>query len=190
MDTKPTKTVRFTQLIEAAGRPEPVTLWTAPENDPEFSKAMRENRVLTIVQQNVGAKADYGLVGFRQEPLASYLVFPKKLAYPAETKVIGIKYGELAEPKPRGPIHKVVPKPARAPAPPKVKSVPEPEPPRAKEPAPPAPPPPPPPPKVFRFGAVLEIVSRQTVPLEVEATSASEAARLLQAKANEIAPSL
>jgi len=100
MEIKPKKTVRFTQVVEAAGRPVPVTLWTEPEKDKAFSKAMREHRVLTVIQRNAGSKTDYGLVGFFKEPLATYMVFPKKLAYPAETKVVGIKYDQLAESKP------------------------------------------------------------------------------------------
>src|SRR5688572_32734665 len=109
MQIKPLKTVRFTQLIERAGKPVSVTLWTAPEDDRNFSKAMHEERVLTVIQRNVGPKADYGLVGFFKQPLATYLVFPKKLPYEPETKVVGIKYEQLAEAKPRGPLHK--PKP-------------------------------------------------------------------------------
>src|SRR6185436_9594835 len=106
MDIKPLKTVRFTKLVEEPGEPVPVTLWTEPEEDRDFAKAMREGRVLTVVQRNVGARADYGLVGFFKEPLAMYLLFPKKLAHPEETKVIGIKYEQLAETKPKGPLHK------------------------------------------------------------------------------------
>jgi hypothetical protein len=174
---KPQKTVRFTQLVQTAGKPVPVTLWTAPDEDPVFSKATREKRVLTVVQRNVGTKADYGLIGFFQEPLASYLVFPKPLPYPPETRVIGIKYEELAEARPAGPLHKPKPpKPSKRAHPPKEKP--------EKRPSPPSPPPP----KLHRFGAELEIITRQGVPLEVEATSASEAERLLKAKGDEIPP--
>jgi len=62
MDIKPLKTVRFTKLVEESGEPVPVTLWTEPEEDRDFAKAMREGRVLTVVQRNVGARADYGVV--------------------------------------------------------------------------------------------------------------------------------
>ena len=121
MEIKPLKTVRFTQLVETAGKPVAVTLWTAPKDDPDFSKAMREERVLTVIQRNVGAKADYGLVGFFEQPLATYLVFPKRLPYPPETKVVGIKYDQLAEPQPSGPLHK--PKPEKRPSTPTIWTV-------------------------------------------------------------------
>src|SRR4051812_28828776 len=106
MDIKLKKTVRFTQLIESAGHPVPVTLWTKPEQDRNFSKAMKENRVLTVLQRSAGGKTDYGLVGFFQEPLATYLVFPRSLEYPIESKIVGIKYEQLAQAEPSRPLHK------------------------------------------------------------------------------------
>jgi hypothetical protein len=201
MEIKPRKTVRFTQLVKSSGHPVPVTLWTAPEDDRDFSKAIKGQRVLTVIQRTVGAKADYGLVGFFKEPLATYLVFPKKLEDPAETKVVGIKYEQLAEAKPKGPVHKPkepppgvkmraqVQKHSDAPKP----SEPIPETARAPHRvAPPKPKPPPEPvlPRLHRFHADVEITFRQVVPVEVEASSATEAARLVRKKMEAIQPTL
>jgi len=196
MEIKQLKTVRFSQVVEVAGKPLPVTLWTAPEEDYDFSKAVHEQRVLTVIQRNVDAKADYGLVGFFKQPLATYLVFPKKIPYPSETKVIGIKYEQLAEPKVSGPIYK--PKPQKHPgiplrekasaqthtevdrsAAPSQRTTLKPESPKPQ---------PPPPPTQFRFRAEVQLVTRQVVPIEVEARSATEAARLLKEKASELQP--
>jgi hypothetical protein len=206
MEVKPTKTVRFSQVVESAGNPVPVTLWTAPEDNPDFTKAMDERRVLTVIQRSVGAKADYGLVGFFKEPLATYLVFPKELLYPSGTKVVGIKYEQLAEPKPSGPLHQ--PKKDRPtgmrrpektrplPAPQKkennqrairelVASKPPPEEVRAEPVKPP-----PPPPRLNRFSVEVEIQTRKVVSIEMEARSATEAARLAKQRASELHPSL
>ena len=194
MEIKPLKTVRFTQLIESSGHPEPVTLWTPPEDDPAFSQAIKEQRVLTVIQRTVGAKADYGLVGFFKEPLATYLVFPKKLEYPSETKVIGIKYGQLAESKPKGPLHKAKEKPLLPRIQKQVrghKHAPEPAPDKsAPAQAEPEPPPKPIAPKVHRYVSNIQIESRQIVPVEVEASSPTEAARLVREKMAALQPTL
>ncbi|MGN6386869.1 MAG: hypothetical protein ACTHMT_11585, partial [Verrucomicrobiota bacterium] len=58
------KTVRFAELVKKLGKPEQVVLWSALEDDRDFSKAVKERRVVTVFQQNVGSKKDYGLVGF------------------------------------------------------------------------------------------------------------------------------
>src|SRR5262249_18571187 len=101
------KTVRFAKLVEESGRPELVTLWTAPEENREFMKAAKENRVVTVIHHNVGSKTDYGLVGFVKQLLANFLVFPKPLGYAAETKIVGIKYDQIAESAPKGPLLKL-----------------------------------------------------------------------------------
>src|SRR3954464_15711520 len=93
--------IRFRDLVKTAGTPEPKSLWTDPKNDREFMRAVKQNRVLTVVQES--AKKDFGELGFHQRQGALYFVFPKPL--PAEEgKVIGIKY-DLAEPKePTDPV--------------------------------------------------------------------------------------
>ena len=47
---------------------------------------------MTVKQETVGAKADFGVVGFLQEKNVSYLLFPKSLARFKDARVIGIKY--------------------------------------------------------------------------------------------------
>jgi hypothetical protein len=86
-----TKTIRFTKLVEHCGRPQVVTIWTAPKENPSFQRAVRENRVLTVRQDATGAKKDYGRIGFFRERGVSLLVFPKALPK-SNAQVIGIKY--------------------------------------------------------------------------------------------------
>lgn len=93
------KTVRFAQLVDAAGRPELKLLWGAPEKDAELQKAIKAGRVLTIHQSNVGQKKDYGTVGFVAEKTAQYLIFPKSLKKFAGDRVVGIKYDEFESAK-------------------------------------------------------------------------------------------
>ena len=79
-NTASTKTLRFSDLVKMFGRPEAVTLWQDPQADKPFMRAVQQNRVLTVKQPNVGTQKDYGIVGFRSEPSASFLIFPKSLA--------------------------------------------------------------------------------------------------------------
>lgn len=90
-----------------------MVLWTKPEENPAFMKAVEENRVLTISQPNVGTRKDFGLVGFFPQRNASYLEFPRALKQEPDTKVVGIQYEEVQQGKPSGPLHK--PGPERAP---------------------------------------------------------------------------
>jgi hypothetical protein len=205
MEIKPLNTVRFTKLVEESGKPAPITLWTEPEQDRDFTKAMHETRVVTVVQRNVGTKADYGLVGFFKEPLATYLVFPKKLQHPPETKVVGIKYEQLAEPKTKGARHKpkaeaspgirmretVASRKAESAARQAPKNVQEHHPePRRPQPEAPNPPPQPPEPRLYRFRANVEITVRQILPVEVEARTAKEAHQLVKEKMQQLEPDL
>jgi hypothetical protein len=161
------KTVRFEKLVKQSGVPEQATLWVPPEKDPRFMRAVRENRVVTLCQQNVGTKKDYGLIGFFKEKNAAFLIFPRKLSLPAETKVIGIKYDKLAAAKPRGPIFKS----GEAAKP---KKVPVPGPPAKPE-------------KAFhRFRAPVRLIAEQTLDLDVEAASKSEAKKLLEERARHL----
>ena len=198
------KTIRFAKLIEESGEPEQVTLWTAPEQDRDFQSAIREKRVVTVIHHNVGTKADYGLVGFVKESRTSFLVFPKSLHFPPETKVIGIKYDRISEKKPKGqlfkPNRRIKPgipmretprwqrtgKVGRGKRlqsnvdrkPPEVEEV------RSKRQRsdylPERPP------KLHRFRAEVKLVATQIVPLEVDAENVMRAAKLIRAKANEL----
>jgi hypothetical protein len=105
MKVSSTKTLRFTALVQEAGQPEAANLWTRPEADKPFMKAVRENRVLTVKQENLGSSKDFGVVGFLREKNVSYLVFPKALDKFKDRRVIGIKY-DLVQTAP--PLGKVV----------------------------------------------------------------------------------
>lgn len=105
------KTVRFAQLVKAAGKPYVATLWTRPKNDRHFSRAVRENRVMTVHQTIGAGKKDFGVVGFHEDKNVSYFVFPKRLRAQPETQVVGIKYDLLApepvgDPLTRAPVAK------------------------------------------------------------------------------------
>jgi hypothetical protein len=93
-----TKEIRFAQLVKASGKPQTATLWAKPRKNSPFMEAVKQNRVLTVVQPHKNAK-DFGLIGFHEQPLASYFVFPKKLPINSEATVTGIKYDLLAEPQ-------------------------------------------------------------------------------------------
>lgn len=93
------KTVRFAELVKAAGKPYVATLWTDPKSDRHFARAVRENRVLTVCQPVGTHKKDFGVVGFHEEKNASYFVFPKRLRAHPESQVVGIKY-DLLVPEP------------------------------------------------------------------------------------------
>jgi len=190
MEVKAKKTARFDALVKEAGQPVQVTLWTKPEDDQDFMRAVKEKRVATVIQNNVGTKKDYGLVGFYPQDRATYLLFPKPIDLPEETKIVGIKYDRLAAPEPKGAIYRP-PKPTPPKAPMREKARPqprtEPEPPKAKEPPKPPKPEPPPPRKLFTFHSKVELTAKQTATIEVEATSAKEAGKLLKARAEELA---
>src|SRR5688572_2735334 len=106
MEVKKLRTVRLAQLISASGQPEEVTLWTKPDDNPDFKRAVKQKRVMTVIQRNVGTKKDFGLIGFFAKPKAAFWVFPRSLEPSPETKVIGIDYEKLATAKSNGPVFK------------------------------------------------------------------------------------
>lgn len=81
--------IRFRDLVKTAGAPEPKSLWTDPKNDRDFMRAVKQGRVLTVVQGS--KRKDFGELGFHQHPGALYFVFPKPLPV-EEGRVVGIKY--------------------------------------------------------------------------------------------------
>jgi hypothetical protein len=105
--------VRFTKIVEAAGRPAVVSLWTKPERDKNFTTAVRQSRVVSIKQETVGSAKDFGVVGFLREKNVSYLVFPNSLKEFEDRRIVGIKY-DLIETS--NPIGRIV-KPEAAPTP-------------------------------------------------------------------------
>ena len=93
---KTAATIRFGDLVRGSGRPRVVTLWTDPKKDRSFSKAIRENRVLTVHTDPTGRRKEYGAIGFRREPGALYLVFPERLPKEPKARIVGINY-QLAQ---------------------------------------------------------------------------------------------
>ncbi|MGV3772148.1 MAG: hypothetical protein ACO1QB_04545 [Verrucomicrobiales bacterium] len=98
------KTVRFAKLVESSGKPYAKTLWFDPESDTQFKKAIRQNRVLTVAQANVGQKKDVGIIGFLPDKRGAILVFPKSIPYDSGARVIGIKWDLVEEPPPADPV--------------------------------------------------------------------------------------
>jgi hypothetical protein len=93
------KNVRFSDLVKASGRPQIVTLWTVPGDNPEIKKAIRENRILSVKQDPRSNKKEFGKIGFREEKNFSYFIFPKSLQLTKEAHVVGIKYDLVDQPK-------------------------------------------------------------------------------------------
>jgi hypothetical protein len=94
-------TIRFRELVKVAGAPEPKTLWTDPKNDRDFMRAVKQNRVLTVVQES--RKKDFGELGFHRGEGALYFVFPKPLPE-GKGRVIGIKYDLAESSEPKDPV--------------------------------------------------------------------------------------
>src|SRR6185436_6869217 len=103
-------------------------LWVAdPNKDPEFKKAIAENRILTIHHVNVGNKKESGEIGFQATGSAGYLIFPKSLPMAEGTRVIGLKFDMLDEAPVKDPVKIQPDKPKPKAAPVKILKFPEPE---------------------------------------------------------------
>ena len=89
--------LRFGDLVRHSGRPEVRTLWTKPEKDRPLAQAIKQNRVLTVIQGMRGRK-DRGQIGFETDPRASYFIFPRPLRF-KEGSVIGINYDLIEQPE-------------------------------------------------------------------------------------------
>jgi len=92
------KEVRFAQLVASSGKPETFALWSDPKKNPAFMKAVKGNRVLTLVQEPTSKRKDFGQIGFHPQPFATYLIFPKRLLAEPGARVIGLKYEMIEEP--------------------------------------------------------------------------------------------
>ncbi len=108
----PGKTVRFAEVVKAAGRPETHALWVEPRKDAVFQRALKETRLMSVHEDHRGTKADFGSIGYEPDRKAEFLIFPKSLQRFASCKIIGIKFDLLDPGKPGG---------YRAPRPPKPK---------------------------------------------------------------------
>lgn len=93
------KSVRFTELVKSAGKPESYTLWVDPKKDGTFQRALKQHRVLSVHQETAGAKADYGSVGYEGDKHAQILIFPKSIEGFAGRRVVGVKYDLLERPR-------------------------------------------------------------------------------------------
>ena len=56
------KEIRFSELVKTAGHPQTVALWTKASKDKAFMKSVRDNRVMTVIQQLHGSRKDFGLI--------------------------------------------------------------------------------------------------------------------------------
>src|SRR4030095_14397901 len=86
------KPIRFGDLVRNSGRPHTLALWTEPKKIGELQQAIRSNRVLTVRHPNFGTKRYVGIIGSKQGPLSSYLIFPRPLQAGKDQSVIGINY--------------------------------------------------------------------------------------------------
>lgn len=91
-------TVRFSKIVEIAGKPIVHLLWMDPAKDLILQKAIHANRVMTVHQGLINAKADYGTIGFQKGVSGQILIFPKSLKRFADTRVTGVKYDLLEWP--------------------------------------------------------------------------------------------
>ena len=102
------KQIRFSDLVRKCGRPETVTLWTEPQDNPLFMKAVPANRVLTLMLKPHGGHPDFGEIAFHQHANALYLVFPKSLPEEGGARVVGIRYDLIAEQTNHQPVAKAL----------------------------------------------------------------------------------
>jgi hypothetical protein len=94
--------IRFGNLVRESGRPQYVTLWTAPEKDRSVSRGLKEGRILTVLEPP--GKTPYGLPGLHRDPHSILLLFPRPLHVDASARVIGINLELAEEPEPQGPL--------------------------------------------------------------------------------------
>ena len=91
-----TKTKRFADVVESAGKPEPYTLWLKPAQDKHLQSDIKNHRVMTILKTDTGT--EFGMVGFKEQKGAIYLVFPKSLKRYDNNRIVGISW-ELVKTK-------------------------------------------------------------------------------------------
>jgi hypothetical protein len=88
-------TIRFSKIVDTAGKPTVHTLWIEPGKDSFLQNAIKANRVMTIHQRPAGTKTDYGTVGFEKKVSGEVLIFPKSIRAFADMRVIGVNYDLL-----------------------------------------------------------------------------------------------
>jgi hypothetical protein len=85
-----TKTKRFADVVDAAGKPEVYTLWQKPAQDRHLQSEIKNNRVMTMLKTEAGS--EFGMVGFKERKNASYLIFPKSLKRFENERIVGINW--------------------------------------------------------------------------------------------------
>jgi hypothetical protein len=115
-------------------------------------KAVREQRVMTVLRRNVGTRKDSGEVAFHQGRERVYLVFPRSLRSFVGARIVGIDYDRVREPAKQS--HGPLPKPKK----PEPRSVPQVLPPAPK-----------------RFKVNVQVVAKHRKEVEVDAADATEA---------------
>jgi hypothetical protein len=85
-----TKTKRFADVVAEAGKSEPYTLWQKPAQDRHLQSEIKNHRVMTILKTDTGT--EFGMVGFKEQKGASYLVFPKSLKRFGNNRIVGINW--------------------------------------------------------------------------------------------------
>jgi hypothetical protein len=85
-----TKTKRFADVVEQAGKPEVYTLWQKPAQDRQLQSEIKNNRVMTILKTAAGG--EFGMAGFKQHKGAGYLIFPKSLKRFEDRRIVGINW--------------------------------------------------------------------------------------------------
>ena len=105
------KKVRFGDLVRSSGRPEVITLWAKPADNPVLTAAINQNRVLTVIQEP--GRTDFGLIGFHLRPGAAYLIFPRTLSHEPNARVIGVNYQLVEQPEFTAPAAAQKAKPVR-----------------------------------------------------------------------------
>lgn len=108
------KSVRFAQVVERCGRPHVHALWVDPKRDPDFSRAQKADRVMTL-EPNGRGKAEYGVIGFHptHERHNQFLVFPKPLKPFDGARVIGVKFDLIDQPPALAPLERETWQPRR-----------------------------------------------------------------------------
>lgn len=85
-----TKTARFADIVERAGKPEPYTLWQKPAQDRHLQSEIKNHRVMTILKTEAGS--EFGIIGFKEKKGASYLIFPKGLKRFENRRIVGMSW--------------------------------------------------------------------------------------------------
>jgi len=84
------KTARFAQVVEKAGKPQVYTLWQKLAQARHLQSEIKNNRVMTVQKSDAGS--EFGIVGFKEQKGAIYLIFPKSLKRFENKRIVGINW--------------------------------------------------------------------------------------------------